>query len=38
MGCTKSGENWLSGSGEEVRNVKVYRQTDDGQIPKFVMV
>jgi hypothetical protein len=24
----KSGQNWPSGSGEEVKNVKVYRQTD----------
>jgi hypothetical protein len=24
-------KNWPSGSGEEVENVKVYRQTDDGQ-------
>jgi hypothetical protein len=28
MICAKSGYNWLSGSGEEVENVKVYRQTD----------
>jgi hypothetical protein len=27
MICTKSGWNWPSGSGEEVENVKVYRQT-----------
>jgi hypothetical protein len=26
--CAKSGQNWSSGSGEEVENVKVYRQTD----------
>jgi hypothetical protein len=25
------GQNWPCGSGEEVKNVKVYRQTDDGQ-------
>jgi hypothetical protein len=31
MICTKSGKNWSSGSGEEVENVKVYRQTDGGQ-------
>jgi hypothetical protein len=35
MICAKSVENWPSGSGEEVENVKVYRQTDgqmdDGQ-------
>jgi hypothetical protein len=28
MICAKSGQNWPSGSGEEVENVKVYRQTD----------
>jgi hypothetical protein len=28
MICAKSGENWPGGSGEEVENVKVYRQTD----------
>jgi hypothetical protein len=28
MICAKSDENWPSGSGEEVENVKVYRQTD----------
>jgi hypothetical protein len=28
MICAKSGLNWLSGSGEEVENVKDYRQTD----------
>jgi hypothetical protein len=28
MTCAKSGWNWHSGSGEEVENVKVYRQTD----------
>jgi hypothetical protein len=28
MICAKSGENWPSGFGEEVENVKVYRQTD----------
>jgi hypothetical protein len=27
MICSKSGQNWTSGSGEEVENVKVYRQT-----------
>jgi hypothetical protein len=27
MICAKSGQNWLSGSGE-VENVKVYRQTN----------
>jgi hypothetical protein len=26
--CAKSGKNWHSSSGEEVENVKVYRQTD----------
>jgi hypothetical protein len=26
--CVKFGSNWPSGSGEEVENVKVYRQTD----------
>jgi hypothetical protein len=35
MICAKSGQNWPSSSGEEVENVKVYRQTDgqtnDGQ-------
>jgi hypothetical protein len=35
MICLKSRWNWPSGSGEEVENVKVYRQTDgrtnDGQ-------
>jgi hypothetical protein len=34
MICAKSDQNWPSGSGEEVENVKVYRQTDrrtDGQ-------
>jgi hypothetical protein len=29
MICVKSGKNWPSGSGEEVQNVKVYRQTDN---------
>jgi hypothetical protein len=29
MICAKSGQNWSSGSGEEVENVKVYRETDD---------
>jgi hypothetical protein len=28
MICVKSGQNWPGGSGEEVENVKVYRQTD----------
>jgi hypothetical protein len=28
MICAKSGQNWPSGSGEKVENVKVYRQTD----------
>jgi hypothetical protein len=28
MICAKSGYNWSSDSGEEVENVKVYRQTD----------
>jgi hypothetical protein len=28
MICAKSGLNWSCGSGEEVENVKVYRQTD----------
>jgi hypothetical protein len=28
MICAKSGYNWPSGFGEEVENVKVYRQTD----------
>jgi hypothetical protein len=28
MICAKSGWNWSSGFGEEVENVKVYRQTD----------
>jgi hypothetical protein len=28
MICAKSRWNWPSGSGEEVKNVKVYRQTD----------
>jgi hypothetical protein len=28
MICTKFGWNWLSGSGEEVENVNVYRRTD----------
>jgi hypothetical protein len=28
MICAKFGQNWPSGSGEEVENVKVYRQTD----------
>jgi hypothetical protein len=28
MICAKSDENWPSGSGEEVENVKVYTQTD----------
>jgi hypothetical protein len=31
MICAKSGQNWSSAFGEEVENVKVYRQTDDGQ-------
>jgi hypothetical protein len=35
MICAKSNYNWHGGSGEEVENVKVYRQTegqtDDGQ-------
>jgi hypothetical protein len=31
MICAKSGQIWRSGSGEEVNNVKVYRQTDNGQ-------
>jgi hypothetical protein len=43
MICAKSGQNWPSGSGEEVENVKVYRQTDgqttrqmdDGQSKKL---
>jgi hypothetical protein len=30
MICAKSGLNWFCGSGEEVENVKVYRQTDAG--------
>jgi hypothetical protein len=32
MICAKFGQNWPSarGSGEEVENAKVYRQTDDG--------
>jgi hypothetical protein len=29
MICAKSGQNWPCGSGEEVENVKVYRQTDE---------
>jgi hypothetical protein len=28
MICAKSGQNWPRGSGEEVENVKVYKQTD----------
>jgi hypothetical protein len=28
MICAKFGSNWPFGSGEEVENVKVYRQTD----------
>jgi hypothetical protein len=32
MICAKFGYNWPSGSGEEVENVKVYGQTDDGQL------
>jgi hypothetical protein len=28
MICAKSGKNWPRGSGEEIENVKVYRQTD----------
>jgi hypothetical protein len=39
MICAKSGQNWPSGSGEEVENVKVYRQTDgqmdDGRSEKL---
>jgi hypothetical protein len=31
MICAKSGQNWSCGSGAEVENVKVYRQTNDGQ-------
>jgi hypothetical protein len=31
----KSGQNWPSGSGEEVENVKVYRQTDNRQSEKL---
>jgi hypothetical protein len=31
MICAKLGKNWPCGSGEEVENVKGYRQTDDGQ-------
>jgi hypothetical protein len=31
MICAKFGLNWLSGSGEEVENVKVYRQTTGDQ-------
>ena len=31
MICAKFGYNWPSGFGEEVENVKVYRQTDDRQ-------
>jgi hypothetical protein len=27
MICAKSGKNWSSGFGEEVENVKVYRDT-----------
>jgi hypothetical protein len=29
MICAKSGQNLSSGSGDEVQNVKVYRQTGD---------
>jgi hypothetical protein len=35
MICAKSGQNWPSGSGKEVENVKVYRQTD-GQTDKYI--
>jgi hypothetical protein len=28
MICAKAGKNWSSDFGEEVKNVKVYRQTD----------
>ena len=39
MICSKFGWNWPSGSGEEVENVKVYRQTDrqtdDGRSEKL---
>jgi hypothetical protein len=31
MICAKSGQNYPSDSGEEVENVKVYRQTDGRQ-------
>jgi methionyl-tRNA formyltransferase len=39
MICNKSSSNWHSGSGEEVENVKVYRQkdgqTDNGRSEKY---
>jgi hypothetical protein len=31
MICTKSAQNWPSGSGEEVENVKVYKQMNGRQ-------
>jgi hypothetical protein len=31
----KSGQNWSSGFGEEVENVKVYRQTDNRRSEKL---
>jgi hypothetical protein len=36
MICAKSGKNWTSGSEEEVENVKVYRQTDNGLSEKLI--